>query len=287
MAPKQLVWLITGTSSGFGRDLTLAALKRGDKVIATARNVNKIAELKAAGAEALQLDVTDSLDNLKAIAAKAVAIYGRVDVLVNNAAYAVVGSLEENTPQETLDQYNTNVFGVLNVTRAFLPNMRERRSGTIIIIGSSAGWTSAAGAGLYCSTKYAIRGIAETFHDELNPLGLKVHCIEPGYFRTSLLSDANRTHYIPRIPDYAPAIKALDEMYTAYNGKQPGDPRKLAEIIVDLVRGEGVVAGKEGKVPVVLPLGSDVEPVIRGTCEKVIGVLDEWKDIIVSTDFSE
>ncbi|KAG8895573.1 hypothetical protein FRB99_000457, partial [Tulasnella sp. 403] len=132
MSTNQLVWLITGTSSGVGRDLTLEALKRGDKVIATARNTSKIdPALRANGAELLQLDVTDSLDNLKIVAGRAIGIYGRVDVVVNNAGYVLVGAIEENTPEETFAQFNTNVFGALNVTRAFLPHMRKRKSGTI------------------------------------------------------------------------------------------------------------------------------------------------------------
>ncbi|KAK7459579.1 hypothetical protein VKT23_009561 [Stygiomarasmius scandens] len=139
---SQLVWLITGTSTGIGRDLTLLALKRGDKVIATARgrSLSKLEELKAQGADTLELDVGWPLERLQQLAKDAVAIHGRVDVLVNNAGYFLVGALEENSAEETLQQFNTNVFGALNVTRAFLPHMRERKYGTIVWAGSIVGW---------------------------------------------------------------------------------------------------------------------------------------------------
>ncbi|KAJ3562735.1 hypothetical protein NP233_g9391 [Leucocoprinus birnbaumii] len=155
-----LVWLITGTSSGIGRLLAIAALNRGDKVIATARarSVSQLDDLKERGAETLELDVTASIPDLQTAAAKAIRIYGKIDVLVNNAGYILVGAIEENSPEETLNQFNTNVFGALNVSRAFLPYMRERRTGTVIFIGSIGGWRSVPNAGLYAATKWTTRG---------------------------------------------------------------------------------------------------------------------------------
>ncbi|KAK0499058.1 hypothetical protein EDD18DRAFT_1070799, partial [Armillaria luteobubalina] len=154
-----LVWLITGTSTGLGRDLVLAALERGDKIIATARarSLHFLADLKETSAEMLELDVTAPPDDLKKVADKAVAIYGRVDVLVNNAGYILVGAPEESTPEETFDQFNTDVFGALNVTRAFLPHMRARRTGTFVWLGSIGGWRAVPNAGLYSTTKWALR----------------------------------------------------------------------------------------------------------------------------------
>ncbi|KAK0447196.1 hypothetical protein EV421DRAFT_1789322 [Armillaria borealis] len=141
MSALQLVWLITGTSTGLGRDLALAALER-EKVIATARarSLHLLADLKEKGAETLELDVTAPLDDLKKVADKAAGIYGRVDVLVNNAGYLLVGALKESTPEETFHQFNTNIFGVLYVTRAFLPHMHAWRTGTFVWTGSVAGW---------------------------------------------------------------------------------------------------------------------------------------------------
>ncbi|KAG9002394.1 hypothetical protein FRB94_013312 [Tulasnella sp. JGI-2019a] len=285
MAPKQLVWLITGTSSGIGKELTLAALRRGDRVIATARNISKIdPALKSQGADILQLDVTDSLENLKKIASEAAAIHGRVDVLVNNAGYIAVGALEEVTPEETFQQFNTNVFGALNVSRAFLPAMRERKSGTIFFIGSVAGWGGGPGVGLYIGTKHAIRGLAESLSLEVAPLGIKVYNLEPGYFRTDLLAPGNRSSYDPRIADYSPVTQATQDSLVSHNGKQTGDPVKLVEIMTDIARGEGAV-GEKGEVPVTLPFGSDSWKVIKGELATRGKMLDDWKSVIESTDF--
>ncbi|KAG8992315.1 hypothetical protein FRB93_002421 [Tulasnella sp. JGI-2019a] len=159
MTSKQLIWLITGTSTGIGKELCFAALQRSDKVIATARNVDKIdPTLREKGAKVFQLDIIDSLENLKKIANEAITIYGRIDVLVNNTGYIALGSIEEETPESTFQQYNVGVFGPLNVVRAFLPSMRERKSGTLIFFGSQGGWTGLPGCRLYCGTKSAIRG---------------------------------------------------------------------------------------------------------------------------------
>ncbi|KAF7980284.1 hypothetical protein HWV62_39051 [Athelia sp. TMB] len=261
---KQLVWLITGTSAGFGRLLTLAALERGDKVIATARarSMPQLSDLKAAGADVLELDVTAPLATLQAVAEQALALHGRVDVVVNNAGFIGAGSMEENTPEETLAQFSTNVFGGMNVARAFLPAMRAARSGTVIFFGSMVGWTPVPHMGLYGATKFAVRGLSEALHAELAPLGLRSVCIEPGADRGGRVADG---------------------MLQAYNGQQPGDPEKGARLIVDVVRDEGKAAGRV--VPSVLSLGSDAYTDIRAACEERIRVLDEWKEVTVTTDF--
>ncbi|KAG8852679.1 hypothetical protein FRB96_008535 [Tulasnella sp. 330] len=287
MASKQLKQLLTFTyRSGIGKELSLAALKRGDKVIATARNITKIDPvLKSQGSDTLQLDVTDSFENLKTIDTKATAIHGRVNVLVNNAGYIAVGGVEEATcvPEETYQQFNTNVFGALNVSRAFLPEMRQRKSGTIIFIGSVGGWRGMAGAGLYSATKHAIRGLAESLNLEVSPLGLKVHCIEPGYFRTAFLTPGNRSSYEPRISHYNAIIKGTHDGLVAYKGKQPGDREQLVEVVVDIAHGEGTVAGRD--IPVTLVLGSDAWNVVKEQLTTRGKVLDEWKSVIESTDF--
>ncbi|KAG8992316.1 hypothetical protein FRB94_011245 [Tulasnella sp. JGI-2019a] len=285
MTSPQKVWLVTGTSTGIGKELCLAALKRGDKVIATARNVDKIdSTLREKGADVLQLDITDALENLKRIAENAIAIHGRVDVLVNNAGYISVGPIEEETPEATFRQYNTNVFGPLNVTRAFLPFMRPRRSGTIIFVGSQGGWTGMRGCGLYCGTKFAIRASAESLSHELGPLGLKVYCVEPGSFRTAVLSTGNREEFISNIPDYRHVMEGNQEQLLNDDGNQPGDPVKLSEVVVDLVRGEGVAKGRE--LPTVaLPLGKDAWVLVNGVVGQMGKTLEEWKDVIESTDF--
>ncbi|KAJ3568480.1 hypothetical protein NP233_g5687 [Leucocoprinus birnbaumii] len=275
---SQLVWLITDTSSGFGRELALAALNRGDKVIATARarSLSSLDGLKAKGAEAIELDVTASLDVLKGAAAKAVGIYGKVDILVNNAGYVLNGAMEENTPEETQNQFNTNVFGPLNVARAFLPYMRERKSGTVIFIGSMAGWIAISNTGIYAAS------VSISLDDEITPLGLRSICIEPGYFRTSLLSGDNRNATVPRIPDYQAMVEQADAALSAYHGKQAGDPVKAAEVIVDLGHGVGSFKGK--KLPKVLVLGKDCYDAVKNESEKTLENLEEWKEVSQSTD---
>ncbi|KAF9461445.1 hypothetical protein BDZ94DRAFT_1167682 [Collybia nuda] len=283
---SQLVWLITGTSTGLGLSLTLAALKRGDKVIATsrARSLSNFDDLKAQGADTLELDVTAPLSKLQEIAKKAVEIHGRIDVVVNNAGYILVGPIEENTPEETLDQFNTNVFGALNVTRAFLPYMRERKTGTFIFMGSIGGWRGAPNVGLYATTKLAVRGISETLHAEISPLGLRSICFDFGYFRTSFLTSDHRAPVVSRIPDYKPIVEKSEAALQAYNGKQPGDPLKGVEVMLDVVRGEGVAVGKS--FPISLSLGSDCFGVVKASSEATLARLHEWEEVTKSTDFA-
>ncbi|KAL1725378.1 hypothetical protein EV714DRAFT_221409 [Schizophyllum commune] len=287
MSTSQLVWVITGTSTGLGRELAKAALARGDKVIATARarSIAKLDDLKVEGADAIELDVTAPLDTLKAAAEKAVAIYGRVDVVVNNAGYILTGAIEECTPQETFDQYNTNVFGALNVSRAFLPYMRQRKSGTIVFLGSLGGWNGGPLAGLYCSTKSALRGINESLHSEIAPLGLRSVCFDFGYFRTKFLTADHRTPYEPRIEDYREATEKVNQALLAYSEKQPGDPKKGVQVMLDVVRGEGVAAGRPWEINV--QLGSDCFAVVKQHCETALKRLSEWEDITKSTDIQE
>ncbi|KAJ7908479.1 hypothetical protein B0H13DRAFT_2016494 [Mycena leptocephala] len=282
MSPK-LVWLITGTSAGLGRDLALAALKRGDHVIATARSVNKLADLKDKGADVLQLDVTSPLDELHVVAKNAAAIHGRIDVVVNNAGYILVGAVEENTPEETLEQFNTNVFGALNVTRALLPYMREKKTGTVVFMGSVGGWRGVPNAGLYAATKFTLRGISESLHLEIAPLGLRSTCIDFGYFRTTFLDPAHRAPYVPRIEDYNEMSKRANDSLLAYNGKQPGDPAKGVEVVLDIVRGEGLAAGKP--FPTSVALGSDCYKTIKAEAESVLARLEDWRTVSESTDF--
>ncbi|THH32517.1 hypothetical protein EUX98_g1704 [Antrodiella citrinella] len=284
----QLVWLITGTSSGFGRDLTLEALKRGDKVIATARarSLSKLSDLKKAGADVLELDVTDPLDKLHEVAKKAVKIHGRVDVVVNNAGFIQNGFLEEVTPEETFSQFNTNVFGALNVSRAFLPYMRKRRTGTVVFLGSISGWIVGPNAGLYQGSKHAVRGLSESLRVEIEPLGLRSICIEPGYFRTKFLQPGNRTATEGRgFDDYKEQRLASMAVADAMNGHQIGDPQRAVEVMIDIVKSEGQAAGR--KPPPFVGLGSDAYTMIRDACNGALQTLEDWKDVITSTDLKE
>ncbi|KAI0043730.1 short chain dehydrogenase [Auriscalpium vulgare] len=281
----QLVWLITGSSSGIGHDLALAALARGDNVIATAREPSLAAlePLKAKGAAVLALDVTAPLAALHDVAKRAVEVYGHVDVLVNNAGSISTCALEEHTPEETYDHFNTNVFGALNVARAFLPFMRPRHTGTVVWLGAIVSWRNPFTCGIYAAAKASVRSLSETLNQEISPLGLRSIVVEPGYTRTPFLSEARIGAYESRIEDYRKLTETSDGLFRWSSGKQPGDPARIVEVVVDFVRGEGAAAGKE--VPLVLSLGSDTVQTTREVCEATVKRLGEWEEVFSSTDF--
>ncbi|KAK5094251.1 hypothetical protein LTS08_008670 [Lithohypha guttulata] len=277
------VWLITGCSTGFGAALVLEALSQGYKVIATARSVSKLANLKEAGADTLELDVTASLDDLKAIAKQAYSIHNRLDILVNNAGYSLQGTIEELTPEETQSQFDTNVFGLLNVTRACLPYFRAQRSGTIANISSIGAWRGAPGIGTYTSSKWAVSGFSETMTGELADFGIKVCCIEPGYFRSSFLNPGNRKTDQRRIPEYEGTMgDKVTKMMDQYDNNQPGDVKKGAKVMVD------VLSERSGRgVPIRLALGGDAYHAIKQKCEETLELLEAWKDITTTTDHDD
>ncbi|KAI0342153.1 NAD(P)-binding protein [Trametopsis cervina] len=287
MANKQLVWLITGTSTGFGRELVLNLLARGDKAIATARarSFDKLADLKEKGADTYELDVNASQDDLHAFAKKIIEKHGHVDVVVNNAGYMQTNTQEASAPEEVLQQFNTNVFAPMNINRAFLPYMRERKTGTIVWIGSIAGWRSNAVGSMYAATKHAVRALSLGLHQEILPFGLRSVCFEPGYFRTNFLGPENTTSGIPGTPAYTELLETFSTRFRAIDGKQPGDPVKAAQVMIDVVRGEGVAAGRE--FPPVLALGSDAYTIITGELDSARAKLDVWKDVTSSTDLEK
>lgn len=285
-----LVWLITGTSAGFGRELALCALGRGDKVIATsrARSFSKLHDLKEKGAAILKLDVTDTLENLKVVAQKAVGIWGRVDVLVNNAGYIQVGTLEELTPEETFAQMNTNVFGPLNVARAFLPYMRERKAGTVLWMGSIAAWQANPYSGLYSVSKWGMRAAAESLHLEISPLGLRSVCADFGYFRTTFLANNQRSESVSRIADYQSLAEKKEAELVWYNGKQPGDPKKAMRVLVEWMHGDGQFASiKPDELPTSLALGSDAFDFIEKELKVDVENLKKWESVTKSCDIVE
>ncbi|KAL6070229.1 Oxidoreductase BOA17 [Balamuthia mandrillaris] len=284
-SPK--VWFITGCSTGFGRAIALAALQRGDQVIATARNVERLAELRAAGAHVLALDVTSPLVELEALANEAIKVHGQVDILVNNAGYTQTGALEEVTPEQTFAQFNTNVFGLLNVTRAFLPHMRERKAGVIALIGSMVGWVGYPGVGLYCASKFAVEGLGEALHGELAPLGIAVTVIEPGSFRTALLKEGSNLGAASRhIDDYKPSAGYALKVVKERDGKQEGDAVKGAQRIVDVLTLSGSAAGRQ-QIPIRFALGGDAVEAIKGKIQSSLAMLEEWKDLSLGTEHED
>ncbi len=255
----QKVWFITGTSTGFGRLLAEEVLKAGGRVIATARKVEQIADLADEypdRARVFALDVTKP-EQIEAVAKDAIAAYGQIDVLVNNAGYGIAGGIEEAKEEEFLPVFETNVLGLIRVTRAFLPQFRKQRSGNIINLSSIAGLVGQAGWGYYNTSKFAVEGFSEALAAEMAPLGVKVTIVEPGPFRTDFLG---RSAALIRqtIPEYTESVGKTREYYHAMPGKQPGDPMKAIQAMMDVVEmAESATASAAGH--------AGVQPVQRQT----------------------
>ena len=271
-------WFITGASRGLGALIAKAALDAGYAVVATARNPDAVTQ--ALGSRdnllALKLDVTDQSQANDAVAA-AVKRFGRIDVLVNNAGFGVVGAVEEASAEEIARVYATNVFGLLGVTRAVLPHMRRERSGRVFNISSIGGYQSRAGFGIYCSTKFAVEAISEAMHGELAPLGIHVTVVEPGAFRTDFLDGSSLAPHAQRIADYDQTSGRTRDWSTDNNHAQQGNPEKLAEAMVQL-------AG-EGEPPMRIQFGSDSVSRVEAKNAFVVGELAKWRDLAVSTDY--
>ena len=235
MTPSK-VWLITGASRGLGLDLARAAVAAGHSVIATGRDAAKVAA--AVGARdnvlALKLDVTRPQDAYSAVAA-GIAKFGRIDVLVNNAGNFFAGFFEELTPEQVRDQIDTLLFGPMNVTRAVLPIMRKQRSGLLLTISSTAGIAGQLFCSAYAAAKFGIEGWMESLTPEVEPFGIRTMLVEPGFFRTELLTKESTTYAQPSIDDYAERTREIVAVWSSMDGKQTGDPAKLANALVELV----------------------------------------------------
>ncbi len=272
------VWMITGASRGIGARIAAAALAQGDAVVATARDAATVEKRFGAqpGLLAVALDVTDEAQAARAVQA-AIARFGRIDVLVNNAGYGLLGAVEEASADEVRRLYETNVFGLLHVTRAVLPAMRERRSGHVINISSLGGVRSAAGFGVYCSTKFAVEGITEALHAELAPLGIHATVVEPGYFRTEFLEGQSLVTSPALIADYAASAGRVREAAKQISLNQPGDPERLAQAMLTLVDAPNP--------PLRLPMGTDTLQAIADKHAFVEGETAAWRELAASTDF--
>lgn len=272
------VWFITGTSRGFGTIIAKAALDAGDRVIGTGRKADDVT--KALGTSdlllAVDLDVNDPNAAASAVAA-GIAKFGRIDILVNNAGFGVLGGVEEIAAAEVEKVFRTNVFGLLNVTRAVLPQMRQQRSGHIINLSSVGGYQSYAGWGIYCATKFAVEGITEALAMEVAPLGIHATVVEPGFFRTDFLDAKSLTTAANSIPDYAATVGAMRTAMSDANHQQPNDPAKLAPALLKLVNA--------ANPPVRLPLGRDTIAAIETKNAFVAKELAEWRAVAESTAF--
>lgn len=273
------IWFITGASRGFGALVTEKALAQGDAVVATARNAAAVTERfgEHPNLLAVALDVTDEQMAFAAVKA-AIERFGKIDVLLNNAGFGLMGAVEEASTSEIEAVYRTNVFGLLNVTRAVLPYMRAVRSGRILNISSIGGYRGAAGFGVYSSTKFAVEGLSEALHAELAPLGVHVTVIEPGYFRTDFLDASSLSVSPTMIEDYAATAGKVRNVASGLNHTQPGDPARLAKVLMEFA--------DEPNPPVRLPLGSDTVAAIEAKHASDAAILSEWRKVSVSTDFT-
>jgi NAD(P)-dependent dehydrogenase (short-subunit alcohol dehydrogenase family) len=273
------VWFITGASRGFGALIARDALQRGDRVVATARNPQTVIEQLGDHPNllAVKLDVTNEAEAARAVEA-AVARFSRIDVLLNNAGYGLLGAVEEASDNEVKAVFNTNVFGLLTVTRAVLPQMRKQKSGHVINISSIGGYSAYQGWGVYGATKFAVEGLTEALAAELAPLGVHATVVEPGFFRTDFLNDNSLVSTKQQISDYAETVGVTRDFAAGANHAQPGDPQKLSAAMLKLV--------DSANPPVRLPLGSDTVARINAKNRHVEQELETWHALAVSTDIA-
>jgi NADP-dependent 3-hydroxy acid dehydrogenase YdfG len=277
MISTQKVWFITGCSSGFGRALAEAVLKKGEKVVATARNLETIEDLQAQYphlALALKLDVIKP-EEVRSTVSKAIETFGSIDVLVNNAGYVTFGAIEEQSDAAIREQYEVHVFALLDVTRAVFPHMRHQRRGHIFNLSSLGGFVGVPGIGIYSGTKFAVEGLSEALAGEVAHLGIKVTIVEPGVFNTDLRKNAVLSNTM--IEDYEASIGDFRRWISDVNGKLPGDPVKAAAAII--------IAANSEKPPLRLVLGADAIEAIEAKLESVKTELQAWKEVGINTAY--
>jgi NAD(P)-dependent dehydrogenase (short-subunit alcohol dehydrogenase family) len=273
------VWLVTGSSRGLGRALAEAVLAAGHPLVAAARNPAQLAGLAEQYGDqvrAVALDVTDAQAAGDAVQA-AVDAFGRLDVLVNNAGYGDVASIEDTSLADFRAQIETNLFGVLHVTKAALPRMREQRSGHILQIASIGGRIGPPGGGAYAAAKWGVEGFSEVLATEVGPLGIKVTIIEPGGLRTDFAGSS--TTIRESRPEYDATVGAMNRYQQEYNGRQPGDPVKAAAVILHLTSLDDP--------PLRLLLGSDAVHLAEQSGRARQEADRKWRELSLSTDFVE
>jgi NAD(P)-dependent dehydrogenase (short-subunit alcohol dehydrogenase family) len=272
---RSRVWLITGCSSGFGRELVRAAVASGDRVMATARRPEVLAELAELGqgrVSTTALDVTDAASVKHAVEAT-LAVYDRIDVVVNNAGNLVFGAVEGLGMDDLRSQMDTLFFGAAEVTKAVLPYLREQGSGTIVQMSSMGGQVTYLGFGAYHAGKFALEGLSQTLARELAPLGVRVMIVEPGAFRTQI----NASKIVTSVPEpYEGNVGAFRVAIDSMRGQEPGDPAKAASTIVTAVH--------SGNPPLRLVLGGDAVDGIRAELASRLEDVADWEEISRSTD---
>ncbi len=272
------VWFITGTSQGFGRELVRAALQRGDSVMATSRNPQAVTAAFPGAADRLltaSMDLRDT-GEISTVVERTIKKFGRIDVLVNNAGYGVTGAVEEASDVEIANVYETNVFGLLRVTRAVLPHMRKQHSGHIVNLSSIGGLTGMPGWGIYNSTKFAVEGLSEALAAELAPLDIGVTIVEPGPFRTDFLG-GSLVKAANKMPDYEATAGKTRASAAERNRKQQGDPALAADAIVQAVTSPNP--------PLHLILGKFAYDRMTQKLQDFRKEMEAWRELGLRTDF--
>src|SRR5271167_1743339 len=277
------VWLVTGAGRGLGRAIVQAVLEAGHRVVATARNTQSIdaafGDVAASRLLRAKLDVTD-LGQAYHVAQAALGAFGRVDVLVNNAGYGQLGAFEETTPEEVRAQFDTNLFGTMNVTRAVLPLMRAQRAGRIFNVASMGGYRGGSLGSAYAASKFAVVGFTESLAVEVAGFGIRATVVAPGYFRTDFLDPSSaRFGSGAPIPDYAGSTEARRESYADVNHAQEGDPAKLGRVLVELADTD--------EPPVHFPVGRDAVEVITEHHRCVLDEIAAWRGLSETTSYDE
>lgn len=280
MANQDRVWFITGASSGFGQALADAVLAKGERVVLTARRVdrlNALAQKHDGRAMALSLDVTNANAREKAVK-DAVARFGRIDVLANIAGRGSLGAVEEFAPDQLREQMEINFFAAAELTRAVLPQMRAQRSGHILNLTSIGGLVSMGGFGAYCAAKFALEAWSEALRDEVAPLGIRVTIVEPGAFRTEFAGDVNMRP-AQTLQPYRPVIEPIEQFLYGNAGKQAGDPVKAAQLMIEAV--------DSATPPLRLMLGADAYDLWNRTVAARNAELDAWRARGEATAFAD
>ena len=278
MTTPPFVWLISGCSTGFGREIAISALEAGDMVAVTSRNTEDIRDIcnkYPSTSFALNLDVTNA-DQIIECVRNVISKFGRIDVLVNNAGYGYLSAIEEGEGEEVSKLFNTNFFGALELTKQVLPVMRNQKFGRIINNSSQAGLMANPGTGYYSASKFALEGLMEALDKEVRPLNIFVTSVQPGAFRTDWSGRSMKKSKI-NITDYDEHVRSRINMIAEIEGKQPGDPKKAAKIIFDLTRYEDP--------PNKLLLGAGVLSAYREKLDHMENDLDTYESITLSADF--
>lgn len=279
MAQAGRVWLVTGCSAGFGRELASAALAAGDRVMATARRPEQLGDVLAAGgdrARAAALDVTDP-EQVQDAVARTVAEFGRIDVVVNNAGYGSVGAVEELDLDDLRAVMEVMFFGAVAVTKAALPHLRAQRGGAIVQLSSMGGQLSMPGFGAYCAAKFALEGLSEALAAEVAPFGVRVLIVEPGAFRTEF--GGHRMHRSRSLDAYAGSVGPTRAAIDGMDGTQPGDPRKAARAVLQAL--------DSPEPPLRLALGNDAVDAIAAHHDQLRADLIRWEPVSRSMDLDE